>query len=108
MAGIGEARAQHAFVAGDDRRAAVLGLDIGDEGEPGGGVAIGGAQREVALVDAHGDLHDLRRQVHVFVGDAPEQGDRPFHQAGDLVEQAGIVHHGQLARGGKLARCGRR
>ena len=45
MPGIGEAGAQHAFVAGDDGRAAVLGLDVGDEGEPGRGLAVGGAQR---------------------------------------------------------------
>ena len=108
MPRVGEAGAQHAFVAGDDGGAAVRRLDVGDEGEPGRGAAVGGAQREIALVDPHGDLHDLRRQVHVFVGDAPEQGDRPFHQAGDLVEQAGIVHHGKLAGGGKVARCRRR
>ena len=38
MPRVGEAGAQHAFVAGDDYRAAVLGLDVGDEDEPGGGV----------------------------------------------------------------------
>ena len=37
MASIGEAGAQHAFVAGDDGGAVVLRLDVGDEGEPGGG-----------------------------------------------------------------------
>ena len=101
MPSVGEAGAQHAFVAGDDGGAAVRRLDVGDEGEPGRSAAVRRAQREIALVDPHGDLHDLRRQVHVFVGDAPEQRDRPFHQAGDLVEQAGIVHHGKLAVGGK-------
>ncbi len=59
-----EARAQHALVAGDDRRAAILRRDIGHEGEirrrPPGRVA----QREIALVDAHRDLQHLRRQIH--------------------------------------------
>ena len=72
MPRIREPGAQHPFVAGDDSGAAVLGRDVGHEGEPGGGFAIGRAQREVALVDAHGHLHDLGRQVHVFGGDAAE------------------------------------
>ena len=59
MPGIGEAGAQDAFVAGDDRGAAVLGRDIGDEGEVGRGGVVGRAEREVALIDPHGDLHDL-------------------------------------------------
>ncbi len=101
MAGVGEAGAQHAFVAGDDDGAVVLGLDVGDEGEPGGGRAVGGAQREVALVDPHRDLHDLGRQVHVLVGDAAEMRDGPFDQAGDFLQQAGIVDDGQRFFGGE-------
>ena len=95
MAGIGEAGAEHAFVAGDDDRAVVVGLDVGDEGEPGRGSAVRRPQREIALVDPHGDLHDLGRQVHVLVGDAAEMRDGPFHQAGDFLEQARIIHDRQ-------------
>ena len=108
MAGIGEARAQHALVAGDDGGAVVVCLDVGDEGKPGRGGTFGRAQGEIALVDPHGDLHHLRRQVHVFVGDAAEMRDGPFDQAGDLVEQAGVIHHGKVLFRGKAGDAGRR
>ena len=101
MPRIGEAGAQHAFVAGDGDRAAVGRLDIGDEGEERRGGPVGVAQREVALVDPHGDLHDLRRQVHEGGVDPPEQRHRPFDQAGHLVEQAGIVHHTEVSPDGQ-------
>ena len=66
----------------------------------GAALAVRRAQGEIALVHPHRDLHDLGRQVHVLVVDAAEQRHRPFDQAGDLVEQAGIVDHGQaLVRG---------
>ena len=52
------------------------------------------ARGEVALVDAHRDLPDLGRQIHVLVGDAAGQRDRPFDEAGDLIQQAGIVDDG--------------
>ena len=45
----------------------------------------GWREREIALVDPHGDLHDLRRQIHERGIDAPQQRHRPFHQACDLV-----------------------
>ncbi len=89
MPRIGEARAQHAFVAGDDRRAAVIGLDIGDEGEPRRSRACRIAQREIALVDAHRHLHHFGRQVHGRGVDPAEQRHRPFHQAGHFVQQPG-------------------
>ena len=67
------------------------------------------AQREVALVDPHRDLHDLGRQVHVRGVDAAEQRHRPFDQPGHLVEQPGIVHHASgRCVGGQRARCRRR
>ena len=43
MPRIREPGAQHPFVAGDDSGAAVLGRDVGHEGEPGGGFALGRA-----------------------------------------------------------------
>ena len=90
---VGEAGAQHTLVAGDRGGAAVGRLDIGDEAEIGRRRTVGVAEREVALVDAHGDLHDLGRQVHVGSVDAAEQRHRPLDQPGHLVEQAGVVHH---------------
>ena len=41
MARIGEAGTQDPFVSGDDGSAAILGFDVGDEGEPGGGAILG-------------------------------------------------------------------
>ena len=37
----------------------------------------------------------------MLVVDAAEQRDRPFHQAGDFVEQARIIHDGQGFLGGE-------
>ena len=101
MPGVGEAGAQDAFVAGDDDGAVVLRLDVGDEAEPWRGGAFGGSQGEITLVDAHRDLHDLGRQIHVRVCDAAEVRDGPLDQTGDLVQQAGIVHHDQGFFGGQ-------
>ena len=87
-----EAGAEHAFVARDDDRAVVIRLDVGDEGEPRCGSPVRRSQRKIALVDAHRDLHDLGRQVHVLIRDAAEVGDGPFHQARDFLEQPRIIH----------------
>ncbi len=97
MPRIGKPRPQHPFVAGDDHRAAVLGLDIGDEAEPRRRRTGGIAQREIALVDPHRHLHHFRRQIHERRIDLPEQRHRPFHQSGHLVEQPGILDHRQTA-----------
>ena len=103
MAGVAEAGAEDALVAGDDGRAAVDGLDVGGEGEARGGGAGCGAEGEVTLVDAHADLHDFGRQVHEGGVDAAEQGDRPFDEAGDFVEQAIIGHDGEVLGSGEAA-----
>ena len=96
---IGEAGPQHALVAGDDRHAAVNRLDIGDEGEVGRWTAVGVSQGEIALVDAHRDLHDLGRQVHIGEVDAPKQRHRPLDQAGHFVQQTGIIDCCHTMRG---------
>ena len=59
--------------------------------EPGAAAPSAIAEREIALIDPHGDLHDLRRQIHVGVVDPAEQRHRPFDQPGDLVEQRRVV-----------------
>ena len=93
--GVPQARAQHALVAGDDGPAAVVGREIGDHDEARRQLAVGVLQREVFLVRAHrGDQH-LRRQRHEPLVDGAEQHDRPFDQAGDLVQQRRIVAQAQ-------------
>ena len=95
MPRVGEPGAQHALVAGDDRRAAVRRPRCWRRRRtraPASPSAV--ARGEIALVDPHRDLHDLGRQVHVLVGDPAGQRHRPFDEAGDLVQQAGIVDDG--------------
>ena len=77
MPGVGEAGAQHAFVAGDDRGAAVGGFHVGGEGEIRGRRSVRLAQGEVALVHAHRNLHDLGWQVHVGGVDFSDEDHRP-------------------------------
>ena len=86
MPSVGEARAQHPLVAGDDGGSAVLGRDIRHEREPWGRYALGRAQREVALVHTHRHLHDFGGQIHVLGGDAAEQRDGALDQPGDFVD----------------------
>ncbi len=66
MPRIGEAGAQHALVAGDrsPRRRPSASI-LATKANHGAAAPSGVAEREVALVDPHRDLHDLRRQVHV-------------------------------------------
>ena len=90
-AGIREPGAQHALVAGDDFLAAVIGFEVGDHDEAGRETTVGMEQRQVSLVAARrGDQHLLGHR-HELLVDLPDQRHRPFDQAGDLVEQAGIV-----------------
>ena len=49
------------------------------------------AEREIALVHPHRDLQHLGRQVHERGVDAAEHRHRPFDQARDFIEQAGVV-----------------
>ena len=96
MAGVAEPGAEDALVAGDDGGPAVLRLDIGDEGEAVGGRAVRVAEGHVALVHAHAELHDLGRQVHEGGVDAAQQGNRPFDEARDLVDEALVLDQLQL------------
>ncbi len=85
--GVGEARAQHPLVPGDDGGALVLRLHIGDEQEarrePAGVIQ----EREIFLVRAHRRGEHLRRQRHEGVVDAPRQDHGPFDEAGHLLQQ---------------------
>ncbi len=106
MAGVAEPGAEHALVAGDDGRASVGGFDVGDEGEAVGGGAVRVAERHVALVHAHAELHDLGRQVHVGRVNVAEHGDGPFDEARDLVDEALVRHDVELRLGRKALEPG--
>ena len=86
--GVRQPGAQHALVAGDDGRAAVRRLDVGDDDEARRELARrASSQREIFLVRAHGGGQHLGRQRHEALVDAAHQRDRPFDQARHLVEQ---------------------
>ena len=92
-----EPGAQHALVAGDDRRI-VLGAKIGHDHEARREPALAILERQIFLVLAHrGDQH-LLRQVHEALLDPAEQRHRPLDQAGELAQEARIVAHTQLRR----------
>ncbi len=84
-------RAQHALIAGDDRRAAVAGLDIGDQDEAAG--------QRPSVVRSAKYFWLLRIVVTSASGgtamnclvDGAQERHRPFDQPLELVEQAGIV-----------------
>ena len=61
------------------------------------------AEGEVALVDAHGDLQDLGREVHEGVVDTAEQRHGPFDEASDFVEECVVRHDGEVARFGQCS-----
>ena len=98
MPRIGQARAQHTLIAGDDRRTEIIRRQIRHEGEIGRRASGLVAQGKIFLVDLHRQLADFRRQVHEIVVDAADQRHRPFHQPGDLVEQPVIRGDGEIPR----------
>ena len=102
-AGIRQPRRQHAGVAGKDRRAAVLGLDIGDGDEMGDPPRCV-AGREELLMLAHRGLEHLGRQVEEFGRDRPHEDDGPFDEPRHLGQKCGIGHDRKAA--GKGHRLG--
>ena len=97
-----QARAQHALVAGDDGGTAVVGQHVGDDDEARCQRARLGQHREIFLVRAHRGGQHLGRQVHEGGIDRAHQHDRPFDQAGDLVEQALVRFDLELVEAGDL------
>ena len=91
MAGIREAGREDAGIAGGDRGTAI-GRDLvgnGDEfGDQLTGLRI--THREIFLVRLHRQGDDFRRQVQEVRIHLAQHRHRPFHQAGDLGQQAGI------------------
>ncbi len=84
--GVGQPRAQHALVAGDDRRR-VRRLQVAHQQEPVDELPRIVGEREVPLVQLH-------REDEAFLRDVQERGveragvdDRPFDQRRDFVQQ---------------------
>jgi hypothetical protein len=91
----------------DDLLAAIAGLDIGDEDEAVGQLPPPGSRQTKAF------LVGLDRQPHHLVGDFEEirlefahQHDRPFDEAGDLIQQALVLDQFDALREGEVARVG--
>ena len=98
---IGKAGAQHALIARDDRRPAIFRRDIGGKSEERSSRAVLVAQRKIALIDAHRDLHHLGGQIHIGVINTAEQTDRPLHQPCHFVQQARIIGNRAALFGGE-------
>ena len=104
---VGKPRADHALVAGDDRLAAVAGLDVGGEDELVGELAgLGIAHHKTLLVVADGGADHLAGDRQEFLVERTHQHHRPFDQARDLVEQHLILDQFETLREGKLLGVG--
>ena len=101
VAGVGQAGAHHPRVAGGDRGAAVAGDQVRNEDEAIGEPAVGSPQDEAFLVGADGGAHDLGRNVEIVLFEFAHQHDRPFDEAGDLLEQALVLDERQPLREGE-------
>ncbi len=88
VAGIRQAGADDAAVAGDDLLAAVLGLEVRDQQELVGELLVDvvRAQHEALLIGADGGADHLRRNLEELLLEGAHQRHRPFDQTGDLVE----------------------
>ena len=104
---VGQPRADDALVAGDDRLAAVRGLDVGDQDEVVGelpGLRI--AQHEAFLVVADGGADHLGGICEERLVERAHQHHRPFDQAGDLVQQALVLDQFVALREGEVLGVG--
>jgi hypothetical protein len=100
-AGVVQAGGQHAAVAGGEGRAAVGGLDIGDDDEVRGEAMFRRiADGEILLVHLHRQPDHLGRQAEELGVHVAEDGGRPFGQTRDLVQQAVVVDEGEPLRRG--------
>src|SRR5215467_8421565 len=101
--GVGEPRADHALVAGDDRLAAVLRLDIGDQDELVGelrGARV--AQDETFLIVADRGADDFGGHTQKRLIERAHQHDGPFNETGDLRQQARILKELVTLREGEI------
>ena len=85
--GIGQTRTDHLLVTGDDLLR-IFGLDVGHEDKVRQQFAGVVVDREVLLVALHGVNQRFRRHREEFFFELRRQHHRPFHQRGDLFQQA--------------------
>ncbi len=105
--GVGQPRADDALVAGDDRLAAVGGFFVGDQNEAVdqlGGLRI--AQHEAFLVGADGGADHLVGDRQEGLVERAHQRHRPFHQTGDLRQQALVLDQFEALREGEVLGVG--
>ena len=90
---IGQAGGQDLGVARSDDRPAIGRGDVGYRDKVRREAAGGGIPHsEVLLVIAHGCADHLRRQGQEVRVHVAQDRDRPFHQAGHLVQKPGVLH----------------
>ena len=85
--GVGKPRPDNALVAGDDRLAAVLRLQIRHHDEAVGEL-LSLSQREAFLMRLHRGREHLRRHRQKFLVEGADQRHGPFGQPDILLEQA--------------------
>ena len=107
MARVGEARAHDAAIARRDRLAAVARDEVRDEDELVGELALGIAQHEAFLVGADRRADHFRRDFQEGRVEFAHQHDRPFDEAGDLVEQPLVLDELEPLREREAVRVGR-
>ena len=102
---VGQAGADHLFVACDDRLAAVSRNEVRGQHEAVGKAArCRIAQHEALLVGTDGQADALVRDRQERLVEGARQHHRPFHQSGDFLQQAFVFHqlqpqcHGLIAR----------
>ena len=107
--GIGEPRADHPLVAGDNCFAAVGGLFIGDQNEFVDELRrLRIAQHEAFLVVADGGADHLLRDRQEGLFEAAHQRHRPFNEAGDFGQQALVLDQFKALRKGEVLGVGAR
>ncbi len=102
---VGQAGAHHAAIAGGDGLAAVAGDDIRNQQEFIGQPArFRVAQHKTFLVGADRGADHLVGNVQKTLVEFAHQHDRPFDQAGDLVQQALVLDQFQPLSESEVAR----
>ena len=101
--GVGQARANHALVAADDR-ARVGRADVADDQKPVRQFPAGIEQRKVLLVGLHGENQAFLRDLEELRLEFTDQHIGPLDQAGDLIEQGLVVDRSRaIPNGGRGA-----
>ena len=103
--GVGQPRADHLLVAGDDVRAAVVGRQVRHQQELVGQLARARMlEREALLVLLHGEHQAFGRHRQERLLEAAHQHQRPLGEAGVLGEQRLVLDQRQLVLLGQRAR----